>query len=353
MVILVHTAQLVPGISVFLDYPTKYGQMGVQLFFMASAYTLCLSWDARDSEKRRYLNYGIRRFFRIAPLYYFGIALYLGLAVIANKYKSGTWEIPEQYSIHNIVANILFVHGFFPPIDNVVPGGWSIGIEMIFYTIFPVVFLIFREASQKSWKRVLILFFSVIFTSQLIQALVGYFLGDWIQNNNSIYFSLINQIPVFLIGICFYLINKEFNFRFSLKRCFVSSAAFMLLTLFSLFLWELRISWLFTYIPIISGISFIFLWKIFENNQYLDYPLLRKFGTLSYSMYIFHFLFLNKFIKYMSPRMINVLGADATLLLCYLLCILMTYVVSIYSARYIESYFAQLGKKLIKILNTK
>lgn len=43
--------------------------------------------------------------------------------------KAPAWE----------VATIaLFVHGFHPQsINSVVPGGWSIAVEMTFYAVFP------------------------------------------------------------------------------------------------------------------------------------------------------------------------------------------------------------------------
>src|SRR5690348_13706360 len=53
------------------------GQFGVQMFFVASALTLCLSWEARRDEPHPMKSFLIRRFFRIAPMYYFGIAFYL------------------------------------------------------------------------------------------------------------------------------------------------------------------------------------------------------------------------------------------------------------------------------------
>src|SRR4051812_26086677 len=54
-----------------------FGQMGVQLFFVASAYTLCLSASRRAEPTK---NFYLRRFFRIAPLYYFAIVLYATVA---------------------------------------------------------------------------------------------------------------------------------------------------------------------------------------------------------------------------------------------------------------------------------
>lgn len=78
MVILVHVSTLYNGqvVGSFLKIFFYYGQMGVQLFFVASAYTLCLSFDNRKVEKNNLINFYIRRYFRIFPIYYLGIVIY-------------------------------------------------------------------------------------------------------------------------------------------------------------------------------------------------------------------------------------------------------------------------------------
>ena len=55
-----------------------FGQRGVQLFYFASAFTLFFSMN-RIYENETYpkTNFFIRRFFRIAPMYYIGICYYL------------------------------------------------------------------------------------------------------------------------------------------------------------------------------------------------------------------------------------------------------------------------------------
>src|SRR6187402_3310869 len=104
---------------------SDFCRLGVQLFFVASAYTLCLSMDRRSDELHPLLAFYIRRFFRIAPLYYLAVLLY---ALIGR----GT------YTPLSIGSNILFFHGFVKSAFNdVVPGGWSISAEMIFYLWFP------------------------------------------------------------------------------------------------------------------------------------------------------------------------------------------------------------------------
>ena len=54
------------------------GARGVQLFYIASAFTLFLSLHNRyNKEEKAFKNFFIRRFFRIAPLYYIGVCYYL------------------------------------------------------------------------------------------------------------------------------------------------------------------------------------------------------------------------------------------------------------------------------------
>lgn len=73
-VIAVHSHQGIKNLSTPISWIFNYGQLGVQLFFIASALTLCLSTRERDETSPYYFY--IRRYFRIAPLYYFAIFLY-------------------------------------------------------------------------------------------------------------------------------------------------------------------------------------------------------------------------------------------------------------------------------------
>ena len=129
MVIIVHTSQLYIFKNIFVKLLFDYGQMGVQLFFIASAYTLCLSAEKRINEKSAIKNFYIRRFFRIFPVYYLGIILYF----ILNFY----FKDVGNYTTKNIFSNVFFIHGIVPSANNtIVPGGWSIGAEILFYLIF-------------------------------------------------------------------------------------------------------------------------------------------------------------------------------------------------------------------------
>ena len=99
MVVLVHTANNIDGLSVFSKYISSYGQMGVQLFFVASAYTLCLSAEYRSRENHKLKKYFIRRFFRISPIYYLGILIYFIVRTLIGSYEN------QSIIIESIIKN--------------------------------------------------------------------------------------------------------------------------------------------------------------------------------------------------------------------------------------------------------
>ncbi len=77
-VILVHSSQSVAPTNVTLLWFMGEGARGVQLFYVASALTLCMSWVARSSHETFPIrNFYIRRFFRIAPMFYLAILSYI------------------------------------------------------------------------------------------------------------------------------------------------------------------------------------------------------------------------------------------------------------------------------------
>ncbi|WGK69409.1 acyltransferase [Candidatus Haliotispira prima] len=143
-VIAIHTGQIAAPVMADLakaapiirDFVNQ-GAMGVQLFYVLSAFTLFLSYHNRkDREINPDRNFLLRRFFRIAPLYYLGLVFYLFQRGLGPRYALGD---AESITMANIIANVFFVHGVNPYwINSVVPGGWSITVEMTFYLMIPL-----------------------------------------------------------------------------------------------------------------------------------------------------------------------------------------------------------------------
>jgi peptidoglycan/LPS O-acetylase OafA/YrhL len=131
-VIATHTAFLFQGIPWRVGRLIGLGGGGVQLFFVASALTLLLSWHSRhETAAQAY----VRRLFRIAPMFWLALAVYTSLdAILVHPF----W-IEGTVNARTILLTIIFCHGWSPDsINAVVPGGWTIAVEMTFYVMLPV-----------------------------------------------------------------------------------------------------------------------------------------------------------------------------------------------------------------------
>jgi peptidoglycan/LPS O-acetylase OafA/YrhL len=344
MVIFGHIGQEIKGLSFIPHLLTSYGQMGVQLFFVASAYTLCLSATNRLSESHSLKKYAIRRFFRIAPVYYLGLLGYFFLALFLTWNKSGIVSIPSKYNYINILTNVFFVHGFYMPANNnIVPGGWSIGTEMAFYVLFPFLFYFGTKITDSSVKKGLVFLSSVFIFSQLLLCLISFLTGFYVESNNFLYYNLVNQLPVFCVGITYYLIENNLKFKTDWKFDFM---IFIVLSLFSLLLWNSNWQNIFSIIPFISAISFVFLMNVLKKKEVLNFNFLTKIGAVSYSMYIIHFALLN-FSGSISMRLSEFVNKNIMLFVLFLITVTITFLVAVISEKYVEKPFIANGRKII------
>jgi peptidoglycan/LPS O-acetylase OafA/YrhL len=196
-------------------FPGKWlfsnGFYGVELFFMASAITLCYSAAERSHrEARPWLFFYIRRLFRIAPLFWFAILFYWNVpGSYGESWRESTLQHhPATLSTAEFLADCavtaVFMHGWNPYTFNfIVPGGWSIAVEMTFYVFFPLLFLYLN-----SWRKsmlaiiislVVILIIGEIFAiyrpyPELDPGLVLFFQRYWFPTS----------LSVFLMGFCTY-----------------------------------------------------------------------------------------------------------------------------------------------------
>ncbi len=122
-VVFVHAVQIHPLGVDYKNWGIDYFSMGVPLFFLISAMSMSLAYPKGVSFDRIWA-YALRRFFRIAPLFYLMLCAWLYIGVQA---ETGT-----------IIRNMTFLFGFVPSEQtSLVPAGWSIGVEVIFYLLFP------------------------------------------------------------------------------------------------------------------------------------------------------------------------------------------------------------------------
>lgn len=336
------------------------GQYGVILFFLVSSITLSISMENR---KESNYNFYIRRFFRIAPLYYFGIILYFIFRLIVDSHRSGEFIlVPDGYNVEKILQNIFFLHGFFSNNFNfVVPGGWSISTEMYFYTIFPILFLFQKNFSLKIFIIISLL---ISFFAFLIQ----YFDESHVLKAdgrifNFAYSTIVNQISIFLIGIiCFKLIQKKFLIN---STFLFFGLIFLILSIYYINFPRLEsfgISF-FKYLHINTGyngffypiffalgaVPFIVKLSNIKNFSSFISKKIIVIGKYSYCIYILHFMILEILSSILRKTLFKYLElTHLRFLVLFFMCVIICFFFSKLLNILIEKPGINLGKKFIK-----
>jgi peptidoglycan/LPS O-acetylase OafA/YrhL len=260
---------------------------GVQLFFVASALTLFMSYASRIGRDSRPLAaFLARRLFRIAPLFWLAIPSYVWLS------GTGPGEMaPLGIHLRQISATALFVHGWSPSsINAVVPGGWSIAVEMNFYLLLPICFT-FLTNLRRALAAVAIAFPASIAVSVLARRALA---GSWPESAivNFTYYWLPRQFPVFLLGFVLYFLIRGRS-RGAAGSAVArgpgavpAEAVAAVLVLAALFTPRIPMAYFW--------FSCGFVWLAFALSQRPSALLVNRFtryvGKVSYSAYITHFL---------------------------------------------------------------
>jgi len=108
------------------------GTYGVYLFFLLSGASMAYVYDAdRVATWRGAWRFLVTRWFRLAPLYLVACLVFLAMLAARNGYWAS--EIPFRLAL-----NASFAFGVYDPaVWALAVGGWSLGIEFVFYLAFP------------------------------------------------------------------------------------------------------------------------------------------------------------------------------------------------------------------------
>ena len=140
---------LVPS---FLAFTATHFWLGVPLFFVISAFSLYHSTFLRVGTDRWLRRYTLRRFFRIAPLFYTMILLWLFIHQVL---------LDRSIGIGEILLNFTFTFGLIPGAhESLVWAGWTVGVEMLFYLLLPLALIFVR-----SLGRALLLYIGLVVIS--------------------------------------------------------------------------------------------------------------------------------------------------------------------------------------------
>lgn len=317
------------------------GGRGVQLFFIVSAFTLFLSLDNRSKQENHvYSNFFIRRFFRIAPMFYISIAynvierLYVGYLLTDYHPDVTTWSV---------ISSVFFLQGLSPYwINTVVPGGWTITNEMMFYCMVPFLFRYIKNLNHAS-----IAFFIAVFVQHSITFLIKEIpFADAHLMKDYLYYYLPNQLPVFACGILLYFIvyTPKTQWKIHPVILLFYPLSFLLQIATGRELYSQHILFSFVFVALGYALSQ-------REFVLLVNPISRFLGKISYSMYLVHFVVLHwlfkfDFLDYVSTDTVS--GSLFNLGIRYTIVLMLSIAISYITYRLIEKPFQKLGKNIIK-----
>jgi exopolysaccharide production protein ExoZ len=275
-VIAVHVVSAAPISDGILKTLLEQGARGVQLFYVTSAFTLTMSWLTRRDGAGPFF---VRRFFRIAPMYWLAIPAYLAFAGLGP----GFWA-PETVSFPQIASTATFSAMLYPFAGStIVPGGWTVTTEIAFYLLFPLFMMFIRSRTI----AVLALAASILIAIRTFPSSIAFlerFGGEHSLVANFAFFWLPTQIPVFMTGIAAFLFSQYLAPpRAVLILLFACAVLALLIIPFAPTVLPNHVEYGLTFGVIIFCLSK-------DIGQIIVSPAICALGKISYSAYLLHFL---------------------------------------------------------------
>jgi len=135
----------------------RLGIYGVSVFYVLSGISLAIVYDLSLSSMAGVLVFLIKRVFRILPLMWVATTLILILEIASHQ------TVPSTFKIF---LNFTMLFGFIDPTAYLPTGAWSIGNEMVFYLLMPLVVYLYHK--RKYFGDIAVLM------SWLLGALLGF-----------------------------------------------------------------------------------------------------------------------------------------------------------------------------------
>jgi exopolysaccharide production protein ExoZ len=244
------------------------GDLGVQLFFVVSAFTLTVR-ASRSNEDLK--GYALRRIFRVGPGYWLAGIAYTLLAGFAPR----LWA-PDGISPTDIAVAAAFGSAWQGGASfAVVPGGWSISAEVAFYFALPV---IIRMINGRIWRAVALTCLAMVGAELWAFYLALHHAWDFFAYRNPLV-----QAPVFLCGVTAALAAMRF------KMPNWPNMALLLLSFAILLLPVLHVQGLLQHLPFALLAAGAAALSATHPSRVLASTALGRVGEVSYSMYLVQF----------------------------------------------------------------
>lgn len=327
---------------------------GVDLFILISGYLMAHNYENRKEiepwdKTNTIIIFWIRRFFRIAPLYYLILIVSMFFASslgemrqIVSEYSPNSATADQRYiaSFGSFLSHITFIFGAIPSesFSTALPD-WSIGLEMQYYLVFPfIMILTTRLRYIPAYAIIAIASISIVYALQDFAAKFG--MPSWLPL----------KLHLFLSGM---LIERYLRER----RLIYLFVALSFIIFVGLFGGEAasRPRAVLAQAAIFVAMSLI-LSNHYSYSRFIrltfSSKLMKVLGEVSYSVYLIHLLILIPTAAYLLPA-IGEVRPSVKFLIISVISIPFTYAISYILYKYIEIPFIGHGKAVIQALNTR
>ena len=317
---------------------TSFGWVGVDLFFVLSGFLIGSILLRNRLSLRFFRTFYIRRFVRIVPNYYLLLLVFMLLrklpVVAENHFMSGGGEIPI-WSYFAMVHNI-FMANLNSLGNDAISVTWSIGIEEQFYILFPII-LYFLNPRYIPHFLVL-----VIIMANLIR--IGF--ERWIPP----YVLLPCRMDAIAMGVGVAWIDQKVGVREVAVRKAKLLFSLMIISVISC-------SYLYFKYKDIGFVrntifalvfSILLIWSLSDRSKLLGEFLRNRYlmwiGTISYSLYLFHYIILGLFHEiFLNNQGVIIRNMKDVVLTISAFCLSIIFSWIIY--KYIEAPCVRIGKK--------
>jgi peptidoglycan/LPS O-acetylase OafA/YrhL len=328
----------------WLNLFVSYGGTGVTLFFVISGFSMCLTWERHLNTGTPLRSFYIARFFRIAPLFY----LWLILTLLRDYIFKGDAGI---HSLSEIVSNIFFLFNFNAPLQHgIVWASWTIGVEMLFYFIFPIIAIY----AGNTLKRSTLLLLGSIAVATLLENSIGSTGELALQNKIFNKMSFAYQLPVFLFGVVAFHVHekmqsaipKKLRLRYAYFLAILSIGGLIGLIIEqpTYFIWH--------YVSSAFYCLLLLSFSMLENNILIK-PFTTYIGKISYSLYLNH----PNLVYILAPLYMAIyrlgLNTGVSFLICVVITLTILVTLSHLSFKFLEEPFIRIGKKLTPVNSLK
>lgn len=327
-VVVIHVSQLV-YIPAPLHDVAAYGVRGVQLFFIVSGLTLALNHMNKPLGLR---DFFARRFFRIAPMFYLAMIFYMVVGLVSDLRFA-----PKDVRSHEVLLTFLFLHDWSLTASNkIVPGGWSIACEAMFYASFPLILLVLdRLRGLRSIPFVMAIY---VLGAISYWGMRHFLKGDAALVQGFAFSFWITQLPAFVSG-CWLAFGVGHE---SITR---SSARWIMMfaTLLILIDTQMRAH---TNLLIAIGLLSLFVWAAGRARPaFLESAAMTFLGKISFSVYIVHF-FVISLAHLFAGRLQDMIGPYIAFIIVFAIVMAVSIPISAFTYYRIELPFVRYGRNL-------